>query len=190
MHILETERLVLRHFSLDDLEEIYRLVYADPTVKAGWSGAKGTADEIKNRFAAQHILPKGGFGYRAVVLKETGDLIGLIGFQKHGPGEGQDIDYLRSENAPDRRVGFDPNCVEVELTYALGRAYWKRGYATEIGKAMIAYGFEKLGIGRIIQGVRSENRNSIQLMQRLGFRIEKGLSPGQAVGILDRDEYR
>ena len=45
MNILETERLILRRFTLDDLDEIYRLVYADPKVKDGWSGAQGTAAE-------------------------------------------------------------------------------------------------------------------------------------------------
>ena len=54
-----------------------------------------------------------------------------------------------------------------------------------MGKALIEYGFEKLGIGRIIQGVLSHNLNSVKLMQRLGFRIEKGLHPNQIVGVLD-----
>ena len=108
-----------------------------------------------------------------------------MGFQRHAPGEGRDIWYLQSESAPNRRVGFDPNCVEVELTYALGRAYWKQGYATEMGRALVAYGFDKLGIGRIIQGVRSDNSNSVNLMRRLGFHIENGLDPGEVVGILD-----
>ena len=69
----------------------------------------------------------------------------------------------------------------------LGRAYWKKGYAAEMGESMIAYGFEELGIGRIIQGVLSENLNSINLMQRLGFRIEKGLNSRQIVGVLDKE---
>jgi RimJ/RimL family protein N-acetyltransferase len=109
-----------------------------------------------------------------------------MGFQKHGPGEGEAIGYLLSKNEPDRKVGFDPTFVEVELTYALGRMYWKKGYATEMGKAMIIYGFEKLGVGRVIQGVRSWNSNSINLMKRLGFRIEECLSPGGVIGIFSR----
>jgi len=189
MYILETERLTLRRFTMDDLDEIYGLVYADPTVKETWSAAEGTPDEIKKRFATKHILPEDKFGLRAIVLKKTGNLIGLMGFQRHASGEGQDTYYLLSENEPDRRVGCDPNVIEVELTYALGRAYWKKGYATEMGQAMIGYGFENLGIGRIIQGVLSENRNSVNLMQRLGFRVEKGLYPGQTVGILDNDQF-
>jgi RimJ/RimL family protein N-acetyltransferase len=185
--ILETERLILRRFAIDDLDEIYRLVYADPTVKDGWSGVVGTPTEIKKRFAAKHILRAGDFGFRAVVLKDTGSLIGLMGFQRHEPEDADGI-YFLSENEPDRRVGFAPDFVEVELTYALGRAHWKQGYATEMGKAMIVYGFEKLGIGRIIQGVRSENPNSVNLMRRLGFRVEEGLYPGEVVGVLDNYE--
>ena len=67
----------------------------------------------------------------------------------------------------------------------MGRAYWKQGYATEMGRALVAYGFDKLGIGRIIQGVRRGNPNSVNLMRRLGFRIENGLDPGEVVGILE-----
>ena len=185
MYILETKRLILRRFMMEDLDEIYRLVYADPSVKDTWSGAVGTPDEIKKRFATEYILPEDDFVLRAVVLKDTGNLIGLMGFQRYGLGE--DISYLLTETEPDRRVGVDPNFIEVELTYALGRAYWKKGYAAEMGESMIAYGFEELGIGRIIQGVLSENLNSINLMQRLGFRIEKGLNSRQIVGVLDKE---
>ncbi len=185
MQILETERLSLRRFTMDDLDEIYRLVDADLQVKDAWSGATGTPEEIKARFAANWILPDDDFRFRAVVLKETATLIGLMGFQIHEPGEGEDIYYLHSEVEPNRRVGFDPNFIEVELTYALGRDYWKQGYATEMGQAIVVYGFEKLGIGRIIQSVRTSNPNSVNLMRRLGFRIEKGTHPNQTIGILD-----
>jgi ribosomal-protein-alanine N-acetyltransferase len=185
MNILETERLILRRFTMEDLDEIYRLVYADPMVKNAWSGITGTPGEIKARFARKHILPEGDFGLRAVALRASGKLIGLMGFQRHHPGEGQEVYYLLSEEAPNRRVGFDPGFIEAELTYALGRDYWGQGYATEMSKAIVVYGFEKLGIGRIIQGVRAENTRSVKLMRRLGFRIEKGLHPGQVVGVLD-----
>ena len=71
------------------------------------------------------------------------------------------------------------------LTYALGLDYWKQGYASEMGQAIIVYGFETIGIGRIIQGVRTKNSNSVNLMRRLGFRIENGTHPEETVGILD-----
>jgi RimJ/RimL family protein N-acetyltransferase len=174
---------------MDDLDEIYRLLYADPRVKDTWSGATGTVEEIKQRFAANWILPKDDLSFWAVVLKERNTLIGLMGFQIHEPGEGEDIYYLHSEDEPNRRVGFDPNFIEVELTYALGLNYWQQGYATEMGKAVVVYGFETLGIGRIIQGVMTSNVNSVNLMRRLGFRMEKGIDPNQMVGILERRSY-
>jgi [ribosomal protein S5]-alanine N-acetyltransferase len=185
MTILETERLILRRFKMDDLDEIHRLVYADSAVKNTWSGATGTPDEIKARFAERHILAEGDFCLRALALKDTSTLIGLMGFQRHSPNAGHDIWYLQSEDEPNRSVGVRPDFIEVELTYALGRAYWKHGYAAEMGRALIFYGFGTLGIGRIIQGVRRDNPNSVNLMRRLGFRIENGLNPGEVVGILD-----
>ena len=185
MKNLETERLILGDFEEDDIEEIYRLLFADEEVKKGWSGRKGTAEEIQEDFRRDHFYPEDNFGLRALVLKQEGDLIGLMGYQRHDPGEGESIWYLLSKNEPDRKVGFDPDYIEAELTYALGRPYWKKGYAIEMGRAMIEFGFEKLRIGRIIQGVRSWNSNSINLMKRLGFRIEECLDPEGVVGILD-----
>ncbi len=185
MFILETERLVLRRFEMGDLDEVYRLLYADTVVKDAWSGVVGTPEELKTRFAANYILTDRDFVFCAVVLRQTGQLIGLMGFQQHAQAEGNAIYYLLSENEPNRRVGFDPNFIEVELTYAFGRDYWHKGYATEMGSAMILYGFNTLGISRIIQGVVSENQNSVNLMRRLGFRVEKGVFPGRVVGILD-----
>ena len=190
MKILETERLILRRLSSADLDEIYDLVYADPAVKSMWSGQTGTSDEIKATFAKNHLAPESEFGLRAVVRKQDDRLIGLMGFQRHAPGTGDDIYYLLSEDAPDRSVGLDPDFIEAELTYALGRAYWKFGYATEMGQAMLKHGFERLNIGRVIQGVLSHNANSVALMQRLGLRIEKGLRSEHVVGVLDRATYR
>ena len=190
MVILETPRLILRDFCMDDLEEIYNLVYADPEVKDTWSGVTGTPEEIKNRFAERYVCKNSSFGFKAMVIKQTTTLIGLMGFQTHEPAKGEAIYYLLTKENPDRTVNFDPNCLEVELTYAIGRAFWKKGYATEMGQAMINYGFRTLGIGRVIQGVLAHNDNSINLMQRLGFRIEQGLYPGSVVGILDKVKIR
>jgi RimJ/RimL family protein N-acetyltransferase len=55
-----------------------------------------------------------------------------------------------------------------------------------MGQALIAYGFASLGIGRIIQGVLAYNANSIELMRRLGFRVEPGLYSEDVVGVLDK----
>lgn len=82
----------------------------------------------------------------------------------------------------------------MELTYAIGRAYWKRGYATEAGAALIPEGFDHLGIDRIVNWVNPHNANTIGLMRALGFRIELNRNPGDlarygtpsVLGILER----
>ncbi len=125
MKILETERLILRHFEEEDIAEVYRLLFADPEVKSAWSGRKGTPDEIKSSFMRDWFYPKDELGLRALALKAGDQLIGLMGFQRHAPEEGEGVGYLLSENEPNRKVGCDPTFIEVELTYALGRAYWK-----------------------------------------------------------------
>jgi RimJ/RimL family protein N-acetyltransferase len=187
--ILATERLVLRHFERADLDDVYRLLYADREVKDTWSGVDGTEQEIKARFVSRYIDQPGPFGFCAVCLKDDGCLIGLMGFQLHAPAEAKDIRYLMTPDAPNRRVGFDLECIEVELTYALGRPYWKQGYALEMGRALIDHGFRVLEIGRIIQGVLTTNPNSFRLMERLGFQITPGLDPRTVVGILERDAF-
>lgn len=183
MIILETERLLLRRFVQDDLDDIYRLLFADEEVKSTWSGRTGTEVEIKAGFAKEHIEPMDELSLQALVRKDDDAFIGLMGFQRHLPDE--DHPYLQSAEAPNRTISNDPTVIETELTYALGRPYWKQGYAVEMGRAMITYGFETLGISRIIQGVLGHNTNSINLMRRLGFRIEKQLNTDNVVGIFD-----
>jgi RimJ/RimL family protein N-acetyltransferase len=183
--IMETERLQLRGFSVDDLDSIYELVYANPVVKDAWSGRQGTPEEIKRVFAEDWIATKSEYGLKALELKETASLVGLMGFQRHMPDE--DNSWVVIESDPGHKVGGDPAFIEAELTYALGRSYWGNGYATEMGRKLVEFGFTALGIRRIINSVRANNEHSIGLMRRLGFRIEanNASTPPGINGILD-----
>ena len=57
---------------MDDLDEIYRPVFADAVVEDRWSGATGTPAQLQRRFAARHLLPHSGFGLKAVARRDTG----------------------------------------------------------------------------------------------------------------------
>lgn len=173
MKALETERLILRPFSLEDREEIHRLVYADPEVAPFWSMRSWELDEITESFENKRAQRQNELDFQAIVLKETKNLIGLIGFQQYNLGE--IYNYVIFENESSQLD--DSDTVQVEITYALGRQYWGKGYATEAGQAMIEYGFQKLGIDRIIDSVALENVPSVNLLKRLGFRIENNLKP-------------
>jgi hypothetical protein len=102
--------------------------------------------------ASSTSLRAAGFEAPGAILKEGGVLLGLMGFQRHRDEPG----IVLVDGA--RPVASDPDLVDVELTYALGRAYWKRGYATEAGAALISEGFDRLGIDRPHDAARFSDR--------------------------------
>lgn len=179
MKTLETERLILRPFRLEDHEEIHRLVYADQQVAPGWTGRTWALNEITESFARKLAQRANGLDFQAITRKATGDLMGLIGFQLYKAGEMEQ--YMTFEHEASRRA-YDPDFFEVEITYALGYAFWHKGYATEAGRALIEHGFRELNIGRIVNSVAEENVHSVKLMQRLGLRIERSLKPKPFTG--------
>jgi ribosomal-protein-alanine N-acetyltransferase len=58
---------------------------------------------------------------------------------------------------------------EATLAYYLARPYWGRGLATEAGRALVQYGFETLGLTRIVAGMNVKNLASIRVAEKLGF---------------------
>jgi len=193
---LETERLLLRPFVEGDVDAIYALVYADSQVREAWSGYTGPLEAFRLRYRSKAVWhAEGGFGFLAVLLKTDDRLLGLMGFQRYELGE--DTSHMRFAD-PKEQVGHNPTLTEVELTYALGRAYWGQGYATEAGQSLIEFGFRQLGIDRIVNAVLVHpDHRSLALIERLGFRVVTNLNPqvipegpfagaSGAIGILTR----
>ena len=61
---------------------------------------------------------------------------------------------------------------EVDLGYRFLPAYWGVGLATEAGEAVLRYGFERLGLRRVIGLVMPENTASIRVLEKLGLRFD------------------
>lgn len=57
-----------------------------------------------------------------------------------------------------------------EIVYVLRREAWGRGYATEVGRALVAFGFERLGLARVAATVDYDNAVSIRVLEKLGMR--------------------
>ena len=186
-----TDRLLVRPLVAGDLDGLYCLIYADPVVRAHF-GSATTPEEVRAlhmaKVRANSAAASGGFGYWGIVL-QPGAAVGgeggtLIGQVLLGPPERMPWITL----APDSAA--QPLGREVELGYALGRAYWGRGYAREACVAVVRYAFAVLGLRRLVNSVRRANEASIALMRRLGFRIEDNLAdPDAVVGILDGDVW-
>ena len=141
---VETERLKIRHFAADDWQAVYRYT-SDPAVMAYMPEEPFTEADAQ-AFVAKH----GGEDAQAfaVVLKAEGRLIGHIIFHPW----------------------FAPRTYEVG--WAFDRAYQGRGYATEAAAAFLRYGFESLGLHRIIATCQPENVGSCRVMEKLGMRRE------------------
>ncbi len=146
---LETERLILRMFTLADAES-YARISADPEVMR-YLGEGKTLNQLEAwRHMASivghwHLL---GYGHWAVEEKATGELIGRIGF-------------LNPAGWP----GF-------ELGWILGRESWGKGYASEGARRALRYAFEDLKRDHVISLIQPDNQPSIKVAERLGEKLE------------------
>ena len=159
---LETERLILRRFTADDVDHLYELD-SDPVVTRH---VRLTPDSRPTEYTVirEQILPRylqyyeqyEGYGYWAAVARAGGEFLGWFHFR------------------PDA-----DNPDEIELGYRLRRAAWGQGYATEGARALIHKGFTELGTQRVVATALAANAASIRVMEKAGLRFERTfLYPG------------
>ena len=148
---LETERLVLRRVTADDVDNLVELD-GDPEVMHFINGGRPTPREE----IASDVLPAflgyyerfAGYGFWAVEEKATGQFVGWFHFRP----------------AKDARSG------EVELGYRLRRSAWGQGYATEGSRALIEKGFAELDVHRVVAFTMVVNVASRRVMEKAGLR--------------------
>ncbi len=165
--------MLLRLFNPDDLDDLSR-IYANADVMRYLSGHPLTREETESWL--KYFLAgweQYGFGWWALVLKESGQLIGHCGLQ------------------------FIHVTPEVEVTYGLARPYWLRGLASEAARACLRYGFDELKLDRIYALADPGNIRSHRVMERVGMKYDRteyykdDLYEGDLVYyIITRDEYR
>jgi RimJ/RimL family protein N-acetyltransferase len=145
---LVTERLELRPFAPADLDDLL-VVFGDPDVMRFVGSGRRPLDRERLAESQGRVVEhwrEHGFGPLAVVERATGRLVGEAGLQV-------------LEGGP-----------EVEVTYTLARAVWGRGYATEAARAVLAWGFAGLGLGRIVAVSYPQNAASLRVIAKLGMR--------------------
>ncbi len=149
---LETDRLMLRQLTGDDVDNLYAL-HNDPDVMQFLNGGTPTPRAV----IAQEVLPRflsyyergNAYGFWAVIEKHTGDFLGWFHFR---PPEGHDAD-------------------DVELGYRLHKAAWGKGYGTEGSRALIRKGFAELGVRRVFAGTMAVNVRSRRVMEKAGLML-------------------
>jgi RimJ/RimL family protein N-acetyltransferase len=192
MPTLETARLRIRPFVMEDLPDVHRLL--DVELREADLGAdeSGTlADRARwlqwtvLNYEQLARLRQPPYGDRAVMLKSTGQLIGACGFVPClNPFE--QLPIFASAGAP---VGQSLYTTEFGLFYAISPAQQRQGYATEAAQALVEYAFRHLSLKRVVATTGHENRASIGVMRKLGMRIERNPRDEppwlQMVGVLE-----
>jgi len=150
--ILETDRLLLRHLVMDDLDELFAL-YSDPEIRQyfpeGILNYDDTKEELEWHMNGHPRHPE--LGLWATVHKETGRFIGRCGLL---PWE---IDGK----------------LEIEIAYLLDKKFWHQGLATEAAHGIMRYGFERLSLSRLICLIDPDNIASQRVAENIGMKLEK-----------------
>lgn len=147
--VLQTQRLTLRPLEMSDASAIQRLIN-DPeifrnTLRIPHPYPDGAAEEFI-RHNQKQMEEKDELAL-AIVIRDTGEFIGII--------------------------GIVPKPFEVgEIGYWLGRPYWNRGYASEAAAAMVRYGFDERTFNRIDASVFAHNHASGRVLEKSGMKFE------------------
>lgn len=147
---IETERLILREWSYDDLDDFFEYASVDGVGQmAGWAPHpnKEKSMEILTRF----INEKKTF---AIVYKENNKVIGSLGLEEYG------LEEKLSEFFPyyGRSIG-----------YVLSKDYWNKGLMTEAVKAVINYCFNVFNYDFLLCGYFDFNLQSKRVQEKCGF---------------------
>jgi len=155
--VLTTERLRLRHMTVDDAAFMLRLLNEPSWLRfIGDRGVKTLADAqsyILN--GPVEMVSRLGFGFYIVELKDqAGPLspvapVGICGLAQR------------------------PYLEDVDIGFAFLPEFWGQGYAFEAAAAVLDLARMRLGLRRVLATVRPGNQSSIKLLEKLGLRYEK-----------------
>jgi len=146
--IIETDRLLLREFILDDAEKFYQLNLNPNVIKYTGNASFKSIEEAKSFLENYKDYKTNGYGRWAVINKESNEFIGWCGLK-----------YGELKN-------------ETDIGFRFFEEEWHKGYATESAASCLKYGFEVLKLNRIIGRAMKENTASIKVLEKIGLVYE------------------
>ncbi|WP_407311932.1 GNAT family N-acetyltransferase [Desulfosporosinus sp. SB140] len=161
---IETHRLILRRFELEDTKSAFQNWISDPIVQNNYGEeACYTISEARQKLEQWVSFYDNNQFYRwAIILKEGNENIGQIAF------------YL-----------VDSKNQRADVEYCIGQSYWGNRYAPEALKAIIEYAFRHVGINRVQAFHRSKNVSSGKVLQKSGMKYEGTLKQY----LIHKDEF-
>ena len=160
MIIIETERLALRHATLDDAEFILRLLNEPSFLRFIGDRGVRTLDDARRYIADRFIASyeRNNFGLWIVERRASPGAIGISGLVKR-------------DTLPDPDIGF-----------AFLPEFWSKGYAFESAAAVKEHALGTLGLPRLLAITNDDNAGSIRIVEKIGLAFVRmiALSPGDA----------
>jgi RimJ/RimL family protein N-acetyltransferase len=158
LFVLQTERLVLRRFTLDDTEFILRQVNQPSWIRFIADSGVHTLEDARDYLLTRPLAmyERHGFGLWMTELKADGTPIGMCGL-------------IKRDTLPDVDVG-----------YALLPEFWGHGYAREAAAAALDYGYRVLGLPRIIATTHPDNHGSMRVLESIGLKFERMIPVGDS----------
>lgn len=150
MHVIESERLVLRPLQVSDATQVY----------ADWLNDPAVNQFLETRHEVQTVE-----SCRAFIQQcNAGDADHLFGIFSKDTGE----------HIGNTKLGFiHPQYLRGQLSLFIGaKAYWNKGLASEVVKAMTHFGFVQLGLNRIEAGCYEGNLASLRIFLKAGYTVE------------------
>lgn len=149
--MIETERLILRPFTMADVEDMFRNWASDPEVTKylTWPAHAdvGITEMVLTDWVSHY--EEDNFYQWAIVPREMGQPIGSIA-----------------------AVKVEDTAQWVEIGYCIGKSWWRKGYVSEALKTLIAFFFDEVGVGRIQARHDPRNVGSGAVMRKCGMTCE------------------
>ena len=148
---IETERLILRRFVMEDAEEMYKNWASEDEVTKFLTWPTHANVEVTKMVLDQWISRYENLDFYnwAIEYKEIGELIGNISV-----------------------VSIRENTKEALIGYCMGTKWWGQGIMPEAGKAVVKYLFEETGFHRMAANHDKNNPKSGRVMQKIGMTYE------------------
>ena len=160
--VLHTDRLTLRPFTLNDLDDFFEYASTDGVGQpAGWLPLqdKETAQPVLQRFVEEK---------KTFALEMDGKVVGSLGIEEYD----------------EKQLPEFQNKLGRELGFVLAKQYWGRGLMTEAVKAAIGYLFDELGLDFIVCGYYTDNLRSMRVQEKCGFKHYKLIETATDYGVV------
>ncbi len=148
--VLQTERCFIRETVPEDVPFFYK-IYSAPSVTQYTEGLYPEIEQEKKYINdyIDNVYSFYNFGVWTIIKDDTDEIIGRAGFSY--------------------REGYE----EPEIGFVIGVPWQRQGYAEEVCRAVLKYGYEELGFTEVQALVKPDNQASVALCRKLGFELKQ-----------------